>query len=247
MPSQNVKMPKCQDAKMPRCQDAKMSRCQDVKMPRCQDVKMPRCQDVKMPRCQNAKSNCQIVIKMSNQNDFKPNLNPNCVCIFFLRFVCGCLFSFKHSTITEYVVRYLSCPEFKDVIEHIVQLRSRVQAAGNLVFTQAILLACDGPMPKEMVSQAFIGACMRSVCVRSCPEPKTVSFKHKTCEPYLQKAQHEVISRMSNFDDDTGLKETLNQAAREYHTVLKNGVWMNFTKWQTKFVIAALSNTELPP
>ena len=131
-----------------------------------------KCQNVKMPRYQDAKSNCQLVIKMSNQN-FKSNLNPNCV-IFFLWFVC-CVFSFKHSTITD-VVRYLSCPEFKDVIE-IVQL-SRVQAAGNLVFTQAILLACDGPMPKEMVSQAFIGACMRSVCVRSCSEPKTV-FKHK--------------------------------------------------------------------
>ena len=71
-----------------------------------------------------------------------------------------------------------------------------------------------------------------------------MSFKHKECEPYLQKAQQEVIRRMSNFDDNTGLKETMNQAAREYHTVLKNGVWMNFTKWQTKFVIE-LSN-ELP-
>ena len=104
---------------------------------------------------------------------------------------------------------YLSCPEFKDVIEHIVQLRSRVQAAGNLVFTQAILLACDGPIPKEMVSQALIGACMRSVCVRSCSEPETV-FKHKECEPYLQEAQQEVIRRMSNFDD-TGLTKRTKQ------------------------------------
>ena len=83
--------------------------------------------------------------------------------------------------------------------------------------------------------------------IRMCKisEPKTV-FKHKECEPYLQEAQQEVIRRMSNFDDDTGLTETMNQAAREYHTVLKNGVWMNFTKWQTKFVIAELRNTELP-
>ena len=73
-----------------------------------------------------------------------------------------------------------------------------------------------------------------------------MSFKHKECEPYLQEAQQEVIRRMSNFDDNTGLTETMNQAAREYHTVLKNGVWMNFTKWQTKFVIAELRNTELP-
>ena len=51
---------------------------------------------------------------------------------------------------------------------------------------------------------------------------------------------------MTNFDDDKGLTETMNQAAREYHTVLKNGVWMNFTKWQTKFIIAELSNTKLP-
>ena len=47
---------------------------------------------------------------------------------------------------------YLNCPKYKDVID-IVQL-SRVQAAGNL-FTQAVL--ADKPLPKEMVSQAFIG------------------------------------------------------------------------------------------
>ena len=74
-----------------------------------------------------------------------------------------CFSSKSYFTITDkYVRSYLSCPKFKYVIE-IVQL-SRVQAAGNLVLTQAILLACDRPIPKEMVSQAFIGACMR-LCV----------------------------------------------------------------------------------
>ena len=81
-------------------------------------------------------------------------------CMYF--FLVFTILKQPHSDLMEkdvhYVVRsYLNCPKYKDVIEHIVQLRSRVQAAGNLVFTQAVLLACDKPLPKEMVSQAFIG------------------------------------------------------------------------------------------
>jgi hypothetical protein len=51
---------------------------------------------------------------------------------------------------------------------------------------------------------------------------------------------------MQNYDSDQGLTETMNQAAREYHTVLINNAWMNFKHWQNKLVRAELANTSLP-
>ena len=47
---------------------------------------------------------------------------------------------------------------------------------------------------------------------------------------------------MSSFEDDSGLTQTFNQASMEYVTVLKNGVWMNFIKWQTKLIKCLLIN-----
>jgi len=89
----------------------------------------------------------------------------------------------------------LRCPLFRDIVEELVQLRSCVQSAGNLVFTQSILLACeDTILVKEMVSQAAIGACMRSVCVRNgLLKPGIVNYKHVNYLRYLRQAQCDVV------------------------------------------------------
>jgi hypothetical protein len=121
------------------------------------------------------------------------------------------------------VVRSILQTNFKDAIEDIVQLRSRVQALGNLVFNKAILLACaSGSLPEQITSQAFIGACQRAVCVRDGEQrPSIVNFKHVECLPFLEQAQHYVIQKLNTFDNSSQLTETFNQAAREYVTVLK--------------------------
>ena len=80
-------------------------------------------------------------------------------------------------------------------------------------------------------------ACQRAVCSRERGQcPKQVKYINMQCEKFLQEAQKRVNSQVSSFEDDSGLTQTFNQAAREYVTVLTNGVWMNFVKWQTKLI-----------
>ena len=45
---------------------------------------------------------------------------------------------------------------------------------------------------------------------------------------------------------DDGLTETMNQAAREYETVLHNNVWMHFPTWQRKLVRAEVHLAKVP-
>ena len=145
------------------------------------------------------------------------------------------------------VVRSILRTNFKDAIEDIVQLRSRVQALGNLVFNKAVLLACaSGSLPEQITSQAFIAACQRAVCVRNEERyPSIIKFKHVDCLPFLEQAQHYVIQKLNTFDNNSQLTETFNQAAREYVTVLTNGVWMNFVKWQRKLIRVLLEQSHL--
>ena len=141
------------------------------------------------------------------------------------------------------VIRSILHTNFREPVEAIVQLRSRVQAEGNLVFTKAVLLAAaTGSLPDDIVQQSFIGACQRSVCVRDgAIRPKICVYKpNSDCQAFLQAAQAAVTSKMTSFGDDSGLTQTFNQAAREYVTVLTNGVWMNFVKWQTKLIYSLL-------
>ena len=86
-------------------------------------------------------------------------------------------------------------------------------------------------------------ACQRAVCSRERGQcPKQVKYINRQCEKFLQEAQKRVNSQVSSFEDDSGLTQTFNQAAREYVTVLTNGVWMNFVKWQTKLIQCFLIN-----
>ena len=158
-------------------------------------------------------------------------------------------FQFLKPTIPEeYIVKStLRSPTFRDVIEEIVQKRSNIQTTSNLVFTQAILLACkDGPLSENMVSQAFIGACMKAVCTRGTQRPSIGKYTHAECLPFLQAAQAEVVAQMDTFESDEHLTETMNQAAKEYHTVLHNNVWIHFSAWQKKLVMTELYQTDLP-
>ena len=146
------------------------------------------------------------------------------------------------------VIRSILHTNFREPVEAIVQLRSRVQAEGNLVFTKAVLLAAaTGSLPDDIVQQSFIGACQRSVCVRDgAIRPKICLYKpNSDCQAFLQAAQAAVTSKMTSFGDDSGLTQTFNQAAREYVTVLTNGVWMNFVKWQTKLISSLLQEYDV--
>ena len=102
------------------------------------------------------------------------------------------------STKSEKVVRSILQSEFKKPIEDIVQIRSNVQALGNLVFTKAILLAAEcGSLPDEIVTQSFINACQRAVCSRERGKcPKQVKYINRQCEKFLQEAQKRVNSRI---------------------------------------------------
>jgi len=69
----------------------------------------------------------------------------------------------------EYVVKSSLSSPYKSVLNSIIQLRSRVEAYGNLVFTHAILSCFQNNeyVHEKMITQSFVGACMRSVCVRT--------------------------------------------------------------------------------
>ena len=134
-------------------------------------------------------------------------------------------------------------------------MRSRVQAAGSSVFSLAVLNEFEktGAIPTTMISQGFVGACLKAVCTirqksGSLPHPPVVTFIHPECVPSLLKAQFTVTHAMSTFDDRTGLAQIINQAAREYFTVLENNVWMHYGKWQQRAVtteILAIEPTTL--
>lgn len=51
--------------------------------------------------------------------------------------------------------------EVREMIEEIVQIRSRVESQGNTVFTLSILrqFEATGSLHAKMCSQSFIGAC----------------------------------------------------------------------------------------
>ena len=67
-------------------------------------------------------------------------------------------------------------------INKMVQRRSRIESYGNAVFTRCLMLLrrfeSKSDITASFVSQAAIGACMRSVCVREHNErPSAVEFK----------------------------------------------------------------------
>ena len=144
----------------------------------------------------------------------------------------------------EYVVRTILRSRYRHVIEEVIQRRSRIESFGNLVFTRALLEQhSKGPLTERMISQAFIGACMRSVCVRKQQTvPQEVACKGEECRAALALAQRHVTSKMTSFDTDAGFTATFNQAARQYVTSLTNHIFLNFLKWQKKLV-----RTELQP
>jgi hypothetical protein len=124
----------------------------------------------------------------------------------------------------------LSSP-YKSVLNSIIQLRSRVEAYGNLVFTHAIL-SCfqnNGHVHEKMISQSFVGACMRAVCVRKETRPSIVIYSPcPESEKYLKVSSNIVTKTMKTFDSDTGWTETFNQAARQYITSLYNNIFFIF-------------------
>ena len=111
-----------------------------------------------------------------------------------------------------------------------------------------LLLSVDHCPMKSSPGHLYIkctscNACQRAVCSRELGQcPKQVKYINRQCEKFLQEAQKRVNSQVSSFEDDSGLTQTFNQAAREYVTVLTNGVWMNFVKWQTKLIQRFLIN-----
>jgi hypothetical protein len=84
---------------------------------------------------------------------------------------------------SEYIVATALKPRTNIVgkrIEELVQRRSRIESYGNAVFTLMLLRRFESrsDITASFVSQAAIGACMRSVCVRKRNErPSAVEFK----------------------------------------------------------------------
>lgn len=115
---------------------------------------------------------------------------------------------------------------------------------GSSVFTLAVIHQWErtNHTPANMVSQGFITACLRSVCsISRHQRPPPVCYKHTECLESLRYAQETVTKEMNVFEDGTGLTQTINQAAREYTTVLKNNIWMNFRSWQHKALVAEVA------
>ena len=63
--------------------------------------------------------------------------------------------------------------------------------------------------------EQLIQSCMRSLCLRNgLLKPSIVNYKHTNYLRYLRQAQCDVVLYMNHFESDTGLTETMNQAAR---------------------------------
>jgi hypothetical protein len=136
----------------------------------------------------------------------------------------------------EYVVKSSS---YKKILNSIIQMRSRVEAYGNLVFTHAILscFQTNGHIHEKMISQSFIGAYMRSVCVRTEAQPSIVVYSPcPDSEQYLQASSGTVTSMMKTFDSSLGWTETFNQAVRQYTTSLHNNIFIHFQQWQRSLI-----------
>ena len=130
----------------------------------------------------------------------------------------------------------------KEFIEEIVQLRSKVQSYSNALYTLVLLQTFNetGRIPKKMFDQAPINAAMRAVCSRKeSTNPSVVVYKPcSIINARLVEAQTIVVAQMCSkkvpFEDDTGLTETFNQAARQFITVFRTNVVQHFKKWLQK-------------
>ena len=147
---------------------------------------------------------------------------------------------------SEYIVATALKPRTNIVgerIEELVQRRSRIESYGNAVFTLMLLRRFESrsDITASFVSQAAIGACMRSVCVREHNErPSAVEFKCVDVQTCMRVSQQEVTQRMNNFDSDEGVCQILNDAARRYLTIFKNNFSMRMGAWQYRAIIADL-------
>ena len=153
-----------------------------------------------------------------------------------------------HMSSSEYIVATALKPRKKIIgqwIEELVQRRSRIESYGNTVFTLMLLQRFESKseITASFVSQAAIGACMRSVCVRKRNErPSAVEFKYKDVQACMRVSQQEVTQRMNSFDSDEseGVYQIMNDAARRYLTIFKNNVSMRMGAWQYRAILADL-------
>jgi hypothetical protein len=92
-----------------------------------------------------------------------------------------------------------------DVVEELVQRRSRIECFGNAVFTLMLLKRVESrqPVTADFVSQACLNACFRSVCARPpALRPNPVEFKAIDVQTCIRDAQTFVTTKMSSFDSD---------------------------------------------
>ena len=85
----------------------------------------------------------------------------------------------------------MKLPVIRQVLEDIVQLRSRVESFGTAVFTQMLLLRFENskPITEHFVSRGCITACLRSVCVRRNELiPSEADFKHPEVRDCIRKS-----------------------------------------------------------
>jgi hypothetical protein len=151
----------------------------------------------------------------------------------------------------EYVVKTALHvqPFAKEALLNVVLLRSQVESYANLVYTLMLLQRHESGLQftEAFVSQAAVGACLRSVCCRT-PDttPLPVTFKDPDVQNATRAAQNTVLPMMSSFHSDKGLVQTMNQSARSFLTVFQNNVFMRLEAWQLRALRAEFQCTGSP-
>ena len=133
-------------------------------------------------------------------------------------------------------------PFVKSTIEAIIQKRSRIEANANMISTTMLLRWYESgkPFTEMSVKQSMINACARAVCSRDGSRPEPVEFKDAEVQLALREAQEILIPTMTNFDNDAGLAQTINQSSLSYITVFTNNIFMRIESWQMRTLRAEL-------
>ena len=152
----------------------------------------------------------------------------------------------------------LSCgnEDVKALVQHVVHQRSIAESLGNSVFTMAALSFFDDldkgkhaldsvecpkkdSFPIEFLDQTTMAACLRAVRLEDpvSPRPPPITFRKEkhanVVQKYLREAQEKLVSLNTTnvpWPYLPSFKDTFNQSARSYMTILVNNLWMHATK-----------------
>ena len=136
----------------------------------------------------------------------------------------------KEEATEEYIVKtHLAClPFVKPVLEELLQRVSRIASYGSALYTLLVLKRFESgkPFTCAFTKQSTVSACFRAVCARDPNRPpQPVTYEDETVQRWINDVQSLMLPALTSWETDKGLKETLNQEAKLYVTMLTN----NFT------------------